>query len=152
MTLSRAAFGPALVGLALTGLLGGCGDNGDGGAAAADPSFRVERHTWGGMCASGPCRSTWLVEPDGGWTLRTEADNDSGRLSGDELDALYRAVESTELDSAPPTTSCEADADGTSVRYVWTVRGETSTASSCEVELDAADALVETVEELLPKE
>lgn len=151
MRLARSAVGPALFGIAVTGLLGGCGLGGDGDAAAADPSFRVERHTWGGMCASGPCGSTWLLESDGEWTLRTEADSDTGRLSGREVDALYRAAERTDLESALPTTSCEADADGTSMRYVWTVRGQTTTASSCEVEFDPSDPLVETLEELLAR-
>ena len=137
-----------LLAVSPVGLVTACGGSGDG-LALEDRSFRVERHTWGGMCPDGPCRSTWMVDPDGTWSLRTEADDRSGRLSGEELDELYRAAESTDLTEAPPTTRCEADADGRSVRYVWTVQGRSGSASSCEVRFDGADPLVATLEELV---
>ena len=119
-----------------------------GEPAGADPTFRLERHTWGGLCPEGPCGSTLTVGPDGAWTLTTEGGDDSGRLEEDELAALVEAAVGSRLSAAPQTTRCEADADGTSVRYVWTVRGAQSVASSCEVAFDEDDPLVEAAERL----
>ncbi len=112
--------------------------------------IHAERHTWGGLCASGPCASDLVVEEDGDWTYSSsESDDASGTLSDAELEALRDAVASTGIGTESATaTGCAADSDGTSVRYAWTSDDGSGAASSCETVIDEADSLVRYLEEL----
>lgn len=103
----------------------------------------AERHTWGGLCAEGACFSTLLVEADGTWTYEDERGSTRGELRPRQLDRVHAAVGATYLGSAPPHEGlCEADRDGTSVRYGWAGPDGWRTASSCEVQVDPRDPLV----------
>lgn len=109
----------------------------------------AERHTWGGMCAEGDCFSTLLVEADGTWTYEDERGSTRGELRPRQLDRVHDAVAATGLGSAPPYDGlCEADRDGTSVRYAWAGPDGWRTASSCEVRVDPGDPLPRVLDTL----
>ena len=124
------------------------------GVVPADPSpgintptvrvpddFRVERRTWGGMCAGGPCESTFLVTADGHWVLRSEGRTTTGTLSRDRVVALTTAVRVTQLQRATGVPDCAANHDGTSVAYEWTIGGTSGSASSCKHPINPNDSL-----------
>lgn len=120
-------------------------------ATGATAAVVAVRHTWGGMCADGPCRSDLVVLADGAWTVvtETEADAARGTLAPDELAGLEDAVSRTRLgEPGAPVTGCAADADGTSVRYGWSEEGRPRSASSCEQAVPADDPLVRRLEAL----
>ncbi|AXH97376.1 hypothetical protein [Ornithinimicrobium avium] len=129
-------------------------DTDEGPAAASTTSepftrFTVERSTWGGMCAEGPCRSELVVEGDGRWRYEEHDGEDEGQLTVDELDRLLEAVTRTRLSQTrSPSTRCAADSDGTSVAYSWTIEDEKHRVDSCEVSIDTEDPLVQELESL----
>ena len=135
-----------VAGLGLVALAGAQSACGATSAQSPDQNATVhaERHTWGGLCATGPCASDLVVEDDGTWTYSSsEADDESGTLSATELDALHTAVADTAVGSeTAAAVECAADYDGASVRYSWTLDDDSGAASSCETAIDAADPLV----------
>ena len=138
----RGVAGLGLV--ALVWALSACGV-----APAASTTIHAERHTWGGMCAPGPCASDLVVEDDGTWTYATEEYDTHGTLSWLELNALHAAVAHTAVGGpSAAADDCEADWDGESERFAWTRDGDSGAASSCEVVIDWADPLVRYLEDL----
>ncbi|WP_028047578.1 hypothetical protein [Cellulomonas sp. URHE0023] len=139
----------AAAALGVISLLGACAATSEQ-RAPGEATVHVERHTWGGLCATGPCASDLVVQDDGTWTYSSsETQDTSGTLSDTELDALYAAVADTALGGASAATQeCAADADGTSVRYTWTLDDESGAASSCETAIDGKDPLVAYLDEL----
>lgn len=126
---------------------------------AAGPRPLAQRHTWGGLCPEGPCRSTLTIGEDGAWTWSDEAADSRGVVSPREVDLLREAIVSSTLaqdsTAAPhatlpePAARCEADADGRSVRYGWAEPGlGWQLVDSCERALDPRDPLVAHLEEL----
>lgn len=103
--------------------------------------FRVERRTWGGMCASGPCESTFTVVADGTWVMVVNGTRTTGTFTHKQVmalsydlrvtQALLEHVRATQL-STDSTAHCAADHDGTSVAYAWTIAGATRSISSCD--------------------
>jgi hypothetical protein len=131
------------------------------GAAPTDPAsptsalraseLHLKRHTWGGMCEDGACQSDLVISPDGHWTFDTQAGRQrEGRLSDGEMLALQDAAERSGLAdaSAAPSTRCDADIDGESVAYTWTIGGTKQDVSSCTTRFDANDPLVQAMERL----
>jgi hypothetical protein len=141
-----------LAGLGLAALVGAQGACGTSDARPTVPPTTVhaERHTWGGLCAAGPCASDLVVQDDGTWTYSSsEVDETSGSLSATDLDALHAAVAATTLgDESTPAADCAADYDGTSVRYAWTLDDRSGAASTCETVVSATDPLVRYLDEL----
>ena len=150
----RPARAPGALAAVLLVVLGaaGCAAEDDGAAppaappsaAAAAAGVLAERHARGGVCAEGPCRSDLVVRADGSWTLATEAGTTAGRLPAAGLAGLETAVAGTGLaDDVQPAAGCDADADGTSVEYVWQdAGGDERTASTCEQLVPDDDPLV----------
>jgi len=110
---------------------------------------RVERVTWGGMCAEGPCESSLVVTSDGRWTYSDQTGESEGQLTVAQHDDLTAAVGETRLSGVAASTGCEADSDGTSVRYVWSADGRQGSASSCGTGLGVNDTLVVEMESLV---
>lgn len=110
----------------------------------------AQRHTWGGMCAGGACRSTLTVAADGRWTWEDETGSHEGRLGPRVLEEVRAAVATTQLGAATTDAGvrCEADFDGRSVKVAWAGPGGWTEASSCEVRVDDADPLVVVLEDL----
>jgi len=129
------------------------------GVIAADPSpaastpaervpdnFRVERRTWGGMCAGGPCGTTFMATADGHWVFTSDGRTTTGTLSRTQVVALTNAVRVTQLQRATGVPDCAADHDGTSVAYAWTYAGVSGSASSCKHPINPNDSLPIEVE------
>lgn len=102
--------------------------------------FKVERRTWGGMCASGPCESTFTVVADGTWVLVVNGKRSTGTVTRKQVVDLLNNLKVTQarVDQArkarvPATgkADCAADRDGTSVAYSWTFAGMSESVSSC---------------------
>lgn len=110
---------------------------------------QVERVTWGGMCAEGSCESSLVVTSDGRWTYSDQIGESDGRLTAAQHDDLTTAVGETGLSGVAASTGCEADSDGTSVRYVWSFGDHTGSASTCGPGVDEDDPLVVEVESLV---
>lgn len=139
--------GHTLAGLVLVALVGAQS------ACAPPPALAqvtAERHTWGGLCATGPCASDLVIQADGSWTYSSsETDGRTGTLSATELDALRTALADTTVGTpAAAADDCAADWDGTSVRYAWALDDDSGTASSCATVIDTTDPLVRYLEEL----
>ena len=155
---SRTVVALAVLMLCL-GQLGACSST-SGPPSPAGPLLLAERHTWGGMCPEGPCRSALAISDDGAWTWSDEAADSQGRISPREVDLLREAIVSSAFSPADggPTTSgaplpqparCEAHADGRSVRYGWAAPGQGwQVVDSCEQAVDPRDPLVVHLEEL----
>lgn len=112
----------------------------------APDDFKVQRRTWGGMCAGGPCGSTLMVFASGQWVLSSEGKITTGTLPREQVVALTVAVRTTQLHRATGNTDCAAAHDGMSVAYTWTVAGTSGTASSCEHPINPNDPLTIEVE------
>ncbi|WP_323098576.1 hypothetical protein [Intrasporangium sp. YIM S08009] len=108
--------------------------------------FRVERRTWGGMCAGGPCGSTFVATADGHWVLSSNGRTTTGTLSRQQVIALTMAVRVTQLQRATGVPDCAANRDGTSVAYAWTYAGTSGSASSCKHPINLNDSLPIEVE------
>lgn len=135
--------------------LAGCGVPQSGpspsptGAAAATDLPELQRRATGGMCPEGPCKSVLVVEPDGRWTLTTEAKSTPGELTGRQRSEIAAAYNSTDRGAtASPRPPCQADSDGTTVTYVWRLDGVTGSASTCDPAMDARDPLVRLLDDL----
>ncbi|MEW1954427.1 hypothetical protein [Terrabacter sp. NPDC080008] len=103
--------------------------------------LRVERRTWGGMCASGPCESRLTVVADGTWVLVVNGKRTTGTLAHQQVVALTYDLRVTQarVDQARKAhvlatgkADCAADHDGTSASYTWTMRGRSESVSSCD--------------------
>ena len=112
-------------------------------------AVQVERVTWGGMCAEGPCESSLVVTAEGRWTYSDQSGESDGQFTDDQQADLSAAVGETGLSGVAASTGCEADSDGTSVRYVWSAGDRTGSASTCGQGLDEDDPLVVGVESLV---
>jgi hypothetical protein len=108
--------------------------------------FRVQRRTWGGLRAGGPCGSTLTVTASGRWVLSSEGTTTTGTLSREQVIALTRAVRVTQLHRATGAPDCAAEHDGVSVAYEWTFAGVSGSASSCEHPINGNDSLPIEVE------
>ncbi|MFB9731727.1 hypothetical protein [Ornithinimicrobium kibberense] len=135
---------PCALAAAATALLGGCAPPGDGIGEVES----VERRTWGGMCAEGPCGSLLVVTGDQ-WEFTDQTGEWSGVLSRRRVAALESATATTRLaELTEPARRCEADVDGTSVRYAWVQDGRRTEVSSCDVRIPASDPLVVVLDRL----
>ena len=101
------------------------------------------------MCAEGPCESSLVVRADGRWTYSDQSGESDGQLTADQQADLSAAVGETGLSGVAAATGCQADSDGTSVRYVWSDGDREGSASSCGAGLDEDDTLVVEVESLV---
>jgi hypothetical protein len=63
--------------------------------------------------------------------------------------ALTRATRVTLLDRATGTPDCEADRDGTSLAYTWTVNGVRRSVSSCQHPITHNDSLAVEIERVV---
>lgn len=104
--------------------------------------FEVQRRTWGGMCAGGPCETLLLVDGKGTWIYRADGKATSGTLTRAQVVALSNAAAVTQLPNATGTPDCAANHDGTSVGYAWTFAGMHRSVSSCEHPINRVDDLV----------
>lgn len=109
--------------------------------ARVPADFKVQRRTWGGMCAGGPCGSTLTVTADGTWVYVSEGKRTTGTLSRQQVVNLFYAVRVTQTWATHPRAShglaaakqaCAADHDGTSAAYAWTLGGVSTSVSSCD--------------------
>ena len=89
------------------------------------------------------------VAADGSWSFTEQARASEGRLSQRQVADLGAAVAGTRLSGVAATTGCDADRDGPSVRYTWSMNGETRSASTCGPGIDEDDPLVAEVEALV---
>lgn len=138
-----------LVVLLAAGMLTACSPTVPDPAPGESANPLAARHTWGGMCAEGPCASALEVTEDGRWTWEDGWQEHRGQLSPQQLSRLRRAVADTGLlaatDDAP---ACAADADGTAVRYGWATADGWASVSSCDVLIEGRDPLVRALEGL----
>lgn len=104
--------------------------------------FWVERRTWGGMCAAGPCGTLLVIPASGAWVLHSDGKITQGALSRQQVEVLVRSARVTQLHLAAGTSDCAANHDGTSVGYAWTVGGVTRSMTSCEHPINPSDPLV----------
>jgi hypothetical protein len=113
------------------------------------PTLVASREAEGGLCVSGQeCRSLLTVRSDGTWVLEGAEDR-TGTLDPDQLTRLQDAAARTTLASAPPFTgTCPIAWDGQEYTYIWTSGDQRHTVASCDREVDLADPLVATLEEL----
>ncbi len=146
----QASSPPGTTGFVTTGYGMVAGDAGPATPTAWVPGdFRVERRTWGGMCAGGPCGSTFVVTANGSWVFTSDGRTTTGTLSGQRVVALTNAVRVTQLQRATGVPDCAADHDGTSVAYAWSYAGMSGSASSCKHPIDANDSLPIEVERVV---
>src|SRR5690348_17318424 len=50
-------------------------------SAAVHADFEVQRRTWGGMCAGGPCETLLLVDAKGTWIYHADGKSTKGTLT-----------------------------------------------------------------------
>ena len=108
---------------------------------AVPGDFMVQRRTWGGMCAGGPCETLLLVYASGAWVYRADGNTQSGKLAHAQVMALANAVAVTQLEKATGKPDCAANHDGTSVGYAWTFAGVTRSVTSCKHPINPLDDL-----------
>ena len=94
---SRTVVALAVLMLCL-GQLGACSST-SGPPSPAGPLLLAERHTWGGMCPEGPCRSALAISDDGAWTWSDEAADSQGRISPRDHDELIHLAAALNLPS-----------------------------------------------------
>ncbi|WP_344066448.1 hypothetical protein [Terrabacter lapilli] len=136
----------------------------DPGTGPANPptarvpaDFKVERRTWGGMCAGGACGSMLTVVADGTWVQVVQGKRTTGTLTRKQVvDLMYNVmVTQGRVDHArkaqhPATgkADCAADHDGTSMAYAWTLAGRSDAVSSCDPRRMPVDDVAFEMEEI----
>jgi hypothetical protein len=99
----------------------------------------------GGLCADGPCSSSFVVRGDGTWVATdTDVIVDRGSVPTAILNDLATATATTALLSAPEFTgTCPTAFDGVEVTYAWTSpEGVTHELSACDRAVPPDDPLV----------
>jgi hypothetical protein len=95
--------------------------NSGGNSTAVDTLVTFNRT--GGLAGT---NDTLTVRPDGSYTIQSRSGGKSGKLSGDELDALKAALSSTDFNKMPTVNDNGAVADG--YTYTLTYGGRQITA------------------------
>ncbi len=109
---------------------------------ATGPLLTVEAR--GGMCVSGPCATTVVVERDGRIHQAAKPPNDLGvvpPLALAALDAAIRNTDFTALRSHRFTGECPTAYDGQELVFEFAAPGGIERIATCEVEIDPSSPL-----------
>jgi hypothetical protein len=144
-----APIGPPVAFALVTLVVAGCAQV---ASVAPNQGPLVTVESRGGLCPTGTCAATVILERDGRVHQAAKPPNDLGVVPADTLAALESAIRTTDftaLRSHPFTGECPTAFDGQETVFEFRIPGGTERVSTCEVVVDFGSPLMAAVSNAL---